>query len=317
MGTVIIDRRGTVLSRQGGAMCIREPGQPPRNLPLRMIDRLVVAGAVQLDSTLLTQLAAQQSAVLILPARGAGRSSQLFATGHGDLARRLGQYRLALDAPARCALARRIVTFRVLGQRRLLQHMLTLRPDLRRRLMPALHALSGITLSIATAADLPRLRGLEGAATAQFFAAYRSAFAPSLGFKSRNRRPPRDPVNAALSLSYTMIHTDALRALAVAGLDPLLGVLHEPVHGRESLACDLVELGRARAEAFVWRLFASQTLRSEDFRHDNGGVRLGKSARGRFFAAWEQHAPMHRRWLRRYAAGLARHGAAAQEAQQP
>lgn len=297
-------------------MCIREPDQPPRNLPLRLIDRLVVAGAVQLDSTLLTQLAAQQTAIVILPARGAGRGSQLFATGHGDLVRRLGQYRLALDAPARCALARRIVMFRVLGQRRLLQRMLAVRPDLRRRLVPALEALSGITPSIATTADPPRLRGLEGAASAQFFAAYRAAFAPSLGFERRNRRPPRDPVNAALSLSYTLIHTDALHALAVAGLDPLLGFLHEPVHGRESLACDLVELGRARAEAFVWRLFAAQILRGEDFRHDNGSVRLGKSARGRFFAAWEQQASTHRRWLRRYARGLARRSAAAQQAQQ-
>ncbi|MDY6813678.1 MAG: CRISPR-associated endonuclease Cas1 [Pseudomonadota bacterium] len=317
MGTVIIDRRGTVLTRQGGALCIREPDQPPRNLPLRMIDRLVVAGAVQLDSTLLTQLAAQQTAVLILPARGAGRSSQLFATGHGDLTRRLGQYRLAVDAPARCALARRIVTFRVLGQRRLLQRMLTMRPDLRRRLLPAMGALGGIRLSVATATDAPRLRGLEGAASAQFFAAYRAAFAPSLGFERRNRRPPRDPVNAALSLGYTLLHADALRALSVAGLDPLLGFLHEPVHGRESLACDLVELGRSRVEAYIWRLFATQTLRGEDFRDDNGAVRLGKNARSRFFATWEQQAPTHRRWLHRYARGLARRSALAQESQQP
>ena len=67
--------------------------------------------------------------------------------------------------------------------------------------------------------------GLEGAAAA-YFRALAAAFPPALGFEGRNRRPPRDPVNACLSLGYTLLHGDAVREAAVQGFDPMIGVLH-------------------------------------------------------------------------------------------
>jgi len=151
------------------------------------------------------------------------------------------------------------------------------------------------------------LRGYEGAATQAFFAGYRAMLPASCGFDGRNRRPPRDPVNATLSLGYTLSHGDALRAAYRAGLDPSLGLLHEPHYGRDSLACDLNELARGRVEWMVWRLFAEQWLRAEDFHPQaDGAVWLGKSARARFYAHYEQHAGNHRRWLRQAAQFLAR-----------
>src|SRR5699024_6734114 len=155
------------------------------------------------------------------------------------------------------------------------------------------------------AQDRATLRGIEGAAAARFFHAYRLLFAPSLHFHRRNRRPPRDPVNAALSLGYTLVHGEATAALARAGLDPMLGFLHDPLHNRESLACDFVELVRPRIEQLVWRLFADQELRGEQFNQESGASRMGKAARRTFFPAYERHAWLHRRWFKRYARKLA------------
>lgn len=88
---------------------------------------------------------------------------------------------------------------------------------------------------------------------------------PALGFTGRNRRPPRDPANACLSLGYTLLHAEAVTAAQAAGLDPLLGFYHRPAFGRESLASDLIEPLRAEVDAWVAALFRDRALREDHF----------------------------------------------------
>jgi CRISPR-associated protein Cas1 len=102
-------------------------------------------------------------------------------------------------------------------------------------------------------------------------------------------------VNACLSLGYTLLHFEAVRAAHGAGLDPFIGFFHEPSHGRESLACDLVEPLRGRLDAWVWEMFRSRTLRGEHFVEDKGACLLGKAGRRHFYEAYETFArPLHR-----------------------
>lgn len=307
MGTVYIDRRGTRLGLTGGAMVIREPGASLHTIPLAFIDRLVVVGNVDLTSALLAALASNGASLTVVAGRAKHRSAFMHGFGHGDVARRLGQYRLGCDPRMSASWARRLVRLRVAAQRRLLGAALRARPDLRRPLTAALHDLGRAAESLSREdADLAALRGREGAAGAAFFRGYRTLFPQALGFVERNRRPPKDPVNAALSFGYTLVHGDAVRALAVAGLDPMFGFLHEPAYGRESLACDLTELGRARVERLVWRLFAEQKLKAAGFAREQRGVMMGKAARGVFFREYEEGAFVHRRWFARVARALAR-----------
>lgn len=306
MGTLCIDRRGTRLEHAHKALTIREPETRPRSVPLSLIDRLVVIGHVEFNSGLLTALAESGVSVVLLPARGQRRNTFLRSEGHGDAVRRLGQYRLVQDHPVRQAWARQLVRLRLAGQHRLLAGALHQRPDQRHRLKAAQAEIMAARSAVrrGAAAD-EQLRGHEGAASAAFFRGYTALFPEALGFAGRNRRPPRDPVNAVLSLGYTLAHGDALRAIVAAGLDPALGVLHRPAWGRDSLACDLTEIARARVERLTWQLFATQALTHSDFTHSGEGVRLAKAARGTFFGCWEHHASLHRRWQRRAAHALA------------
>lgn len=306
MGTVIIDRRGTELEYQSGALLIREPDARPKTIPLSHVDRLVINGSASIDSAVLTQLAGLGGSVLLLPGRGAQRGTHLHGAGHGDALRRLGQYRLSLDKQRRLHWARRLVAIRLAGAERLLRAAHAMRPEHRHDLVRGIKRLSRLRAYARSVKRLESLRGLEGAATAAFYQAYGELFASSLGFGGRNRRPPRDPINAALSLGYTLVHSDALRAIAQAGLDPMLGMLHDCCYNRDSLACDLTEVARPRVERLVWRLFAEQRLRVESFSREGGGVRMNKAARGIFYAAYEAHAALHRRWLRRLGAALVR-----------
>lgn len=305
MTTVVVDQRGAKLAYQNGALMIRVPDERPRSVPLRLLDRLVIAAAVHIDSPLLTHLAEHDISLLAMPGRGHRRSAFLHGYTHGDAARRLGQYRIAQDDAQALYWARRFVLLRLLGSRRLLRRALATRPDQRAALVRAMDGIAGTTEHARTCTDLDRLRGMEGAAAARFFAGYTRLFADTLEFTARNRRPPRDPINAALSLGYTLAHGDAVRALAQAGLDPMIGFLHQPEHNRESLACDLVEIARPRVEHVVWRLFAAQQLTADHFTRDGGATRMGKAARQTFFAAFEYNAQLHRRWFRRCAQALA------------
>lgn len=285
---------------------IREPDTRPKTIPLNLVDRLVINGSASIDSAVLTQLAGLGASILLLPGRGAQRGTHLHGSGHGDALRRLGQYRLSLDTQWRLHWARRLVAMRLAGAQRLLRAAQTFRPDCRLDLERGIRALHRLRSRVSSANRLEGLRGLEGGATAAFYRAYGVLFPAASGFTGRNRRPPRDPVNAALSLGYTVAHGDALRAIAHAGLDPMLGVLHDWSYNRDSLACDLTEIARSRVERLVWRLFAEQDLRAESFSRDGEGVRMSKAARAKFYAAYESQAALHRRWLQRLCAALVR-----------
>ncbi len=140
-----------------------------------------------------------------------------------------------------------------------------------------------------------------------YYEALTALFAPALGFTGRNRRPPRDPVNACLSLVYTLLHFEAVRAAHMAGLDPLLGFYHRPAFGRESLASDLIEPLRPHADAWVWHLFRKNILRSDHFGRDGEACLLGKAGREAFYQHYEGFAGPPRRYLRRQCRLLAAH----------
>lgn len=306
MGALYIDKRGTKLGFEGGAIVIREPDAVPRTVPIGLIDRLVVVGKADISSGLLLRLAEDGASVTVLSGRRSGQPHVLHSPGHGDVLRRMGQYRLHEDDPRRADWARRLLRLRLAGQRRLLSRALQRRPDLRYPLKKALRSLADFRCALSATSAIESLRGLEGAATAAFYQGYRTLFAESLGFLNRNRRPPRDPVNAALSLGYTLSHSDAARAAILSGLDPAIGVYHELAYGRDSLACDLNEIARSSVEFMTWRLFAEQVIDAKSFYEHNGGVLIKRSAHPAFFQHYESAAQTHRRWLRRAAMALAR-----------
>jgi CRISPR-associated protein Cas1 len=150
------------------------------------------------------------------------------------------------------------------------------------------------------APDLATLRGLEGAASKAYFAVLRAALrkgrgdafpetpaataglspeqkpgaaadlarnaSPLLVFGQRTRRPPRDPVNALLSLGYTLLGEAIGAALEVVGLDPYQGFYHADKYGRPALALDLLEEFRGPvADSVALTLINKRMLGTDDF----------------------------------------------------
>lgn len=149
--------------------------------------------------------------------------------------------------------------------------------------------------------QIASLLGTEGIGSAIYFKCYQQFFADELQFRSRNRRPPKDPVNVVLSLSYTLLQHLYQQAIYSVGFDPYYGVLHSPSYGRQSLACDFVELQRSTVDFWVWTLFEQRILVLEDFSisgdsgisdDSNYPCELLKSGRSKFYKAFSAVRPI-------------------------
>jgi len=307
MSTLYLDRRDLSLKLEGRTLALYADGARHGTVPLHLLERVVMRSAVSLESSLLARLADAGVGVLIFGGINGSKIATVQGRAHNDGARRIGQYRRYHDPAWRREWSRRLVRGKLKGQTRLLHQALAERPDQRLALTRALAQLTEARTRIASEPELAteRLRGIEGAAAAAYFAAFTQLFAEGLGFTGRNRRPPRDPVNAALSLGYTLLHFEAVRACHGAGLDPIIGYFHELDFGRESLACDLIEPQRPRIDAWVWGQFRSRNLCADHFVCEGGACLLGKAGRQHFYRELEPLMRPMRRLLRRLTGKLA------------
>jgi CRISPR-associated protein Cas1 len=159
---------------------------------------------------------------------------------------------------------------------------------------PAARDLAELLNRLERATSIDSLLGLEGQGAALYFGEFSrflKAQPPGRGFdfKNRNRRPPRDPVNALLSFAYAMLVKDCFSALSIVGFDPYRGFFHTGRHGRPSLALDLMEEFRAIiADSVALTLINNRIVIPEDFVTWRDACQLTEEGRKKFFAAYEQ-----------------------------
>lgn len=142
------------------------------------------------------------------------------------------------------------------------------------------------------ASDKARIRGLEGDAANCYFSVFPNLIVnqkEEFVFHGRNRRPPKDPVNALLSLAYTLLTNDIVSALETVGLDPYVGFMHTLRPGRASLALDMAEELRAyMGDRFVLSLINRKQININDFLFQGDeGVVLTDKGRKVFLTAWQ------------------------------
>ncbi len=283
--SLVLDRRHLRLERQGDTLVVRNPTGIERTVPMHGLGRVVLMTDTELTSSLLAHLAARGIALVAFGGRAGEHAAFVHGSGHNDVRPRLRQAVVASDWKLAAPYARRFVERKLRAQRRLLLRALEDRRGLHKPLFDALGSLDAILRNCrqTEAPSREQLLGFEGSASAAYFEALAHLFPPSLGFTGRRRRPPTDPVNAALSLGYTLLTHAADRAVSTVGLEPMIGFLHVPDHGRPSLACDFAEPHRPRIDRLVWTLFRSRALTADHFHREGAACVLGKTGRTRFY----------------------------------
>jgi CRISPR-associated protein Cas1 len=189
------------------------------------------------------------------------------------------------------ALSRQIVAGKIRNQRTMLQRNHTEpKPDILRQLKDSAERAE-------QARSLADLRGIEGYAARLYFGEFPGMVKSeeeaesgqfSFDFAQRNRRPPRDPVNALLSLAYSLLSKDLTVACYAVGFDPFLGFYHQPRFGRPALALDLMEPFRPLiADSAVLSAINTRMVTVKDFVQTGQAVSLTPGGRKAFFRAYE------------------------------
>ena len=287
MNSLFIDRRGVSLRIDGQALTVLENSGRIQAVPLAPLKRVYIHGDVSFDTSLLSALGERGIGVGIM--HGPQDEIQLLMPVEGkDAQRRLAQYRMSVNAEKCLEYARYLMRAKCASQSGLLTEWAGIRRALAAPLKKSAQRIQAIAWGpMKTCESLDVLRGLEGAAAAIYFEALGLMVPAELNFNNRNRRPPKDPFNAMLSLGYSLLQCEATLALRAAGLDPYNGFYHVPVHGRPSLACDLMEPGRVAVDRLCLQLVLTGALTATNFTMKGKRCELLKSGRSVFFPAYE------------------------------
>lgn len=304
MKLLFVEHENSELRYERSSLLIYQNGERADSFPIDGIERIIVAPHVVLNAGVLGFIASHQVGLLVVNCRYPDRTAMLSGMLPTDVQRRVEQYKLLDNLAFRLHWSRQIVFAKTLRQYTLLRKATSVRPDLRLDLTRATQQLNATLIELQkenVVTSLASLRGIEGAATACYFNAYAKLFSLELNFNHRTRRPPTDPVNACLSLTYTLIHHEAITALRIVGLDPCVGCYHELYYNRESLACDLIEPIRPLIDTWLWELFKTKILNVEHFTINDGACFLNKAGKRHFYEAYYQKVILLRKLLRNYA----------------
>ncbi len=234
-----VQEPGASVGKTGGQLVVRKHGAELGRARIIDVSQLVVCGAVQVSHAVLHSLCESGVPVVHL-----STGHWLYGVTWGMTLRnsfdRAAQFRAAATPRSVLVFARSLVAAKIRNQRTLLLRNAAPRPD---RELAELDALAG---RAEDARRVKELLGLEGMAARHYFACFGRLLRPDdldvdWDFRIRNRRPPRDPVNALLSFGYALLAKEVTVAAISEGLDPWWGLYHRPRHGRPSLALDLME----------------------------------------------------------------------------
>jgi len=282
---VVAQRQGARIGVSGMALKVKDrDGKLIQDIPLANVESLSLLGPVQLSTQALHVLADRSIPVAFVS--GAGRAiTVLDPLDSVSAAVRKAQVLRLEDPAARIELSCALVIAKILNQRKLLQRNHPALPE------SAVAEMLRQAESAAHAKSLDALRGHEGQAAAIYFEHFGGMLKGTWGGEfqanGRQRRPPPDPVNTALSFAYTMLTHEAVTALRLASLEPSIGALHVTRPGRPALALDLMEPFRPLvADSAVLSLFNRGEVRDGHFLKTAAGCAFTDAGRTAFFGAY-------------------------------
>jgi CRISPR-associated protein Cas1 len=280
---------GSYVGKRSEHLVVRKEGTELARIPMHAVRQVVIFGNVQVSTQALETLAANDIFVAYLT--GYGRFVGAFLPAMPkNVGLREAQYEVFRD-PQRCLeLSRQVVRAKLVNQRALLMRTLRTEGD-RGSDEPAARAMAELLPRVDRAESLETLLGLEGQGAALYFAEFGRFLKRSqdFDFTVRNRRPPRDPVNALLSFAYAMLAKDCFAVCCTVGFDPYKGFFHAGRHGKPSLALDLMEEFRpVIADSVVLTLLNTEMVGPGDFLIWRDACQLSESGRKAFFRAYEQ-----------------------------
>ncbi len=290
MRPLYLNTQGVRVGKSGGVLQVKENEKVVQEVRVGETCQVSLMGNVQISTQAVQALCEAEVPVCYFSMGGWFYGITTGLNTRNVFLRR-SQFRLAEQEYFALSLARRLVAGKVRNQRTLLQ---------RNHIEPERNTLAGLK-EMADRAErasrLDELLGIEGNAARLYFGGFAGMIKPdedstpadfSFDFEGRNRRPPRDPINAMLSLGYSLLVKDLTVACYAVGFDPYLGYYHQPRFGRPALALDLMEPFRPLiADSAVLTAVNTGMVSPRDFVRAGNSVALTAGGRKGFLRAYE------------------------------
>lgn len=289
LNTLYVQSQQAYVRLEGDTLKVEVEKEKKLQVPLHHLGGIVVFGNVLLSPFLLARCAEDGRSVVWL-SRSGRFVGRLAGPVTGNVLLRKVQHEAMADAKRTLAIAQRFVAGKVRGQQAVIAR--AAREGMGGGTLKDVGAqLSRLAHTATVAEDIEMVRGIEGQAAALYFEAFPMLIsATGFDFGYRNRRPPRDAVNALLSFVYTLVRGECHGALESVGLDPQVGYLHVLRPGRPALALDLMEEFRAWwADRLALTLINRKQLLVEHFEPRPGGaVYLNEKGRRVVLVAYQK-----------------------------
>jgi CRISP-associated protein Cas1 len=265
--TLYVAVPGAAVRIDSGRIVVESPDDVELlSVPSGHVERLALFGPVGLSAGA-RSWALTNDVEVILASRRGSYLGQVMAGSTRRVQRLRALLACADDPTRRLPFAKAVIEAKINKQVVLIQRMT--RRDRHEELAAATAAMRALMGMLPDASTRDEVMGLEGAAAREYFTALALIVPEPLRFNGRSRRPPLDVVNAALSFGYTLLLGEAVAALAAAGLDPAIGLLHTDADRRPSLALDLIEEFRPLIiDQVVITAARAERLRAEHGRTD-------------------------------------------------
>jgi CRISPR-associated protein Cas1 len=282
-----VSEQGASVSVRKGRVEVRKNHQELASMRLIDVSQVCLTGNVQVSTQAFRSFFAQEVPVCFFSYGGwLSGVAQGLPSKHVELRRR----QVIEGAKGGLEASRRFVVGKIANSRTLL------RRNSREDVGDIVDRLKTLQLTGGEADTTQRLLGIEGAAARDYFGVFETMLRSDLRlpgsaftFEGRNRRPPRDAVNALLSYVYGLIVKDLVATTLAVGFDPYIGLYHRPRFGRPALALDLAEEFRPLVgDSVVLQVLNNGEVQPQDFLVRAGGVTLTKHGRRAVIAAYER-----------------------------
>ena len=277
--------QGGIVGKSGDTLTVKVRGKTVAKARLLDVSSVSIFGNAQVTAQATRELL-ERGIPICHFTYGGWLKGVTWGMAHKNVELRMHQFRVAGDPPASLAIAKEMVKAKLRNSRVMLRRNHPEAPA------TALEEVKRLTARVEAADSFATLLGIEGAAARVYFANFGGMLKSEISafdFRTRNRRPPKDPVNAVLSFLYSMLMRQAMVSTLMVGFDPYMGFYHQPKYGRPALALDLAEEFRPLiADSAALTLFNNAELKENDFIRRGGAVSLTQEGRKAVIRAFER-----------------------------
>jgi CRISPR-associated protein Cas1 len=288
MAFVYVTEQGAVVKKAGERLVVAKDEKNLLDIPASKVEGVLIFGNVQF-TTQAVHLMFEQGIELALFTRRGRFLGRLSSPVTKNITLRQRQYERHADTTFALSTAKSILTGKLTNAVQLMREYGHNHPEV--DFGADVSRLSELLDNVQVQRDLESLLGIEGSAAHIYFAVLGRMIRRTFEFNGRRKRPAPDPVNALLSLGYTLVYNEIESLLDGMGFDPYLGFYHQPRYGHATLASDLMEEFRAPVvDRLTLYVVNNNILKEEDFflHKPMGGMYLKDDARKRYFGEYER-----------------------------